>query len=260
MQLFYFLIALIDVAIASVSDSCYDCASPELKSKWHLTMLPLFPDQKFEQCQNPRNTTVCNSPCVSYLIEDPTAVEPTKNVLYVRGCLKKFTQNTIQSNQQDYCEMDNTLKQVDSLGNSVDAKYKIIVCLNTDPKSCNSDADIAQPPLNCQGPGDATPNNAVPKCYECDSKNGDCKSGSCSKKYCVKKTTRVGSYYSTQKYCSDVNPYGISEVCSSTDLKQYPFGVHSDVCFCKDKQFCNSSPSTIVISAFALIVAAALIV
>lgn len=94
-----------------------------------------------------------------------------------------------------------------------------------------------------------TVNNAALNCYECDQINGKCKTGRCSKKYCVKSVAHVQGTWATKKFCSDVNPFGINEVCSSHDLTVSvsninAIGGRSEICFCKDRQNCNSAAKT----------------
>lgn len=92
-----------------------------------------------------------------------------------------------------------------------------------------------------------TINNDPLSCYECEDTNENCKKGKCSKKYCVSSTATIHKTYSTRKFCTDVNPFGSNEMCSSSDIKVTLFnlnniGGNSNICFCKNKQYCNSSP------------------
>ena len=106
---------------------------------------------------------------------------------------------------------------------------------------------------------DSTTNNTVSNaplsCYNCQKINGKCSTGKCSKKYCVKSVAKIQKVYSMKKFCADFNPFGINEVCSSKELSITPLNVNSldgssNICFCKDRQNCNSAGKLGLFSAF----------
>uniref|UniRef100_A0AC34QKB1 Sodefrin-like factor n=1 Tax=Panagrolaimus sp. JU765 TaxID=591449 RepID=A0AC34QKB1_9BILA len=208
--------------------NCLQCASPELKNRWHLTLLPgTLSDSDFmDNCNTSAAPSVtCDGPCLRYVFEDPDEL-PRSVPLYVRGCLTRLTlfqnNNNYGANMGNtgrYCEYDESFARVDSSGRKVKTKILVERCTNS-TDTCNKDrtpfpptgGDCADSRVN------TTVNNAALNCYECDQINGKCKTGRCSKKYCVKSVAHVQGTWATKKFCSDVNPFGINEVCSSHDL------------------------------------------
>uniref|UniRef100_A0A914Z0X0 Uncharacterized protein n=1 Tax=Panagrolaimus superbus TaxID=310955 RepID=A0A914Z0X0_9BILA len=219
-------------------------------------MLPAVPgNDAFRSCNSSADLgkqVSCNGPCLTYIIEDP---DELGKKLYVRGCQSELSQVQTSPNYnngnggQHYCEYDENFRRPTSLGTSVQTKILVERCVNT-TLPCNKRINFpgeSDQDNNCNdSKNNNTVNNEALSCYECEDTNENCKKGKCSKKYCVKSVAKVQGTYSTKKFCSNVNPFGTNEVCSAYDLTVTLFNInniggHSNICFCKNKQYCNSS-------------------
>lgn len=89
-------------------------------------------------------------------------------------------------------------------------------------------------------------NNSPLNCYDCTPSEGNnCHESKCTKKYCSKQQVKLDGGFQLMKTCSNVNIYGVDNVCQTFDVFTNPGGVpvksQYTQCYCKDKQFCNSS-------------------
>ncbi|KAE9555111.1 hypothetical protein FO519_001686 [Halicephalobus sp. NKZ332] len=263
---FSVLITLTAAQVPGSSISCYQCASAELKSRWYLTMLPqTLPEDAFIVGCNSSSgalgkTVSCNNGgCLTYLIQDPDRLDFT---LSVRGCQSSLTlfqnPNNIYGGNaigNRYCEYDGNFVRPNSIGQDVQTKVLVERCFNNS-MACNNRDTF---PSNGNDCVDSSTNNTVGNaplsCYNCQKVNGKCSSGRCSKKYCVKSVGKVQNAYSIRKFCADFNPFGINEVCSGRELSVTLSNIntidgHSDICFCKDRQNCNSAGKVGLFSVF----------
>ncbi|CAI4232031.1 unnamed protein product [Auanema sp. JU1783] len=238
------------------SRNCYKCASTELQSRWFLTGLPKAGDI-FGDCLSLGSSTPvesCDGPCVTLMFDDPDQVAGF-TPLIVRGCQATLMQiqSDRGSNSEKFCEIDNSYKIANSKGVTVEIKMLAEFC-SGDSNRCNDRKNYE----NCSSGKEG--NNQLISCYDCNAKQGkNCKDGKCNKKYCMKQKAKLGGGYQIIKTCSNVNIFGVDNYCSSEDVLLTPGGITFQTryqqCFCKDKQFCNSSTySSFFLSSILLII------
>uniref|UniRef100_A0A183G839 UPAR/Ly6 domain-containing protein n=1 Tax=Heligmosomoides polygyrus TaxID=6339 RepID=A0A183G839_HELPZ len=216
------------------------CASESLSTRWQLTGLPRVQDSYFTDCsgQNVGRLQVesCAGGCFTYIFDDPDI--PTSETMGNSEMLTN-SKSTVVSNRttslggNSYCEYDATHTMSNSKGEQVSVTANVF-------GDCN------------QQTVDMLLNGEVLSCYECtpaEGKNCNDKERKCSsKKYCSKQTVRLGGGYQVVKSCSNINVIGVDNGCASYDVVTNPGGVavrnKYTQCYCRNKQFCNTAPTT----------------
>uniref|UniRef100_A0A914EJE2 Uncharacterized protein n=1 Tax=Acrobeloides nanus TaxID=290746 RepID=A0A914EJE2_9BILA len=240
------------------SIKCYECASKGLQYRWDLTGLPRsLSDSAFmidcDQSAGSASKVPCNGPCLTYIIQDPDNLTA---LFFVRGCQATLTQVQSTLNPQGFtnqifCEYDSKFTRPNSLGQMVDTQVLAEFC---SADSCNNKRTTLPGPNTgdasaCSGQlYNYTIGNDRLNCYECSSNSWRCETGRCSKKYCMKSTVQMQGRYSTRRWCSDVNPFGVNEFCQSHDITVNPsmyntISAYTTQCYCKDRQYCNGAIS-----------------
>uniref|UniRef100_A0AAF5DPV4 Uncharacterized protein n=2 Tax=Strongyloides stercoralis TaxID=6248 RepID=A0AAF5DPV4_STRER len=249
---------------------CIICRSPGVESYPDLFMLPknqIMNLPIFDGCDNPTNlpnssfTVSCDKYCTSIAIECPNPTICGGKYLYIRGCQSTLTQNIqpsvtdsdLDKNNQ-YCEYDNNFLAYKSNGNPVTLEFIASICLSNiqDPNNkqhCNdylspkSKYPISQLKNSCNA---LRLSKNIP-CYKCEDEEKNCYKGSDgSQAYCYKRYMKVGSdNYYVVKGSSNINPYFTNNFCYD-DTTTYSLSsfisvpAKRGVCFCSDKDYCNS--------------------
>ncbi|KAF8373831.1 hypothetical protein PRIPAC_80260 [Pristionchus pacificus] len=243
--------------------SCMTCASEGLRSRWFLTGLPtssIIDSQFTSDCDGGISNSIqrepCSGPCYTYMFDDPDSRGDTPTVLFVRGCHDQMvgvvsdrltsggTQNGV------FCEYDSSYSRPDSRGKIVSSKTLVEFC-GTQEDACNKRSRFPSTSgVNdiCTGSQyNNTLNGSPLYCYECSKNDWNCNENRCYKKYCGKSVVSMGNSYSIRKTCSNVNLLGLDNSCAYTDIVDtagdISLNMKYTMCMCKDKQYCNSSPS-----------------
>uniref|UniRef100_A0A0K0FQR7 Uncharacterized protein n=1 Tax=Strongyloides venezuelensis TaxID=75913 RepID=A0A0K0FQR7_STRVS len=250
---------------------CIICRSPGVENYPELFLLPknqIMNLPLLDNCDNPSSLpnssffVNCDKYCTNIAIECPDSTACTNKYLYIRGCQNILTQNiqpSITDNDLDknyqYCEYDSNFLAFKSNGNPVNIEYIASLCLSNiqDPNEkipCNnylsngSKYSISLLKNSCNV---LRPSGSF-GCYKCQEEERNCHTGSDgSQAYCFKRYMKVGdNKYYIAKGSSNVNPYFTNSSCydDSTSYSLSPFinvQARSGVCFCSDKNYCNSS-------------------
>ncbi|PAV89768.1 hypothetical protein WR25_22425 [Diploscapter pachys] len=147
-----------------------------------------------------------------------------------------------------YCEYDSNHMAANSKGNTVSIKMLMEFCSSASCNNRPAQNGYTQNPVCSQQTNNNLINGKPLDCYECTPQPGkNCWDSKCTKKYCMKQVTSIKNGWQIQKTCSNINIYGIDNYCQTFDLITNPGGMavksRYQQCYCKDKQYCNSTPT-----------------
>ncbi|GMT35509.1 hypothetical protein PFISCL1PPCAC_26806, partial [Pristionchus fissidentatus] len=250
--------------------SCLSCASETLRSRWFLTGLPtkaLGESQFISACDAATANNIprepCAGPCFTYIFDDPDNRGESTTHLIVRGChdtmvgviSDRLTSGGTQNGL--FCEYDSSYSRPDSRGKMVTTRTLVEYC-GTRDDGCNKRSQFPTGTNDvCSGSQyNSTINGSPLYCYECRKDDWNCNDNRCYKKYCTKSVVELSKGYTIQKTCSNVNILGIDNACAYSDVVNTAGDISVNMkytsCFCKDQQYCNSSPSLLSSLLFSL--------
>ncbi|KAM3720306.1 LexA repressor [Dirofilaria immitis] len=253
--------------IKAETNKCVECASINLKGRWGLTSFAqTYHDYSFTATcalgTDREHYTKCSGYCMTYLFQDPDATDTSDNeLMVVRGCHQRLLgiqSTSIFSNQTlngSYCEYDKDLERFDSQGNKVYLKALVEFCTG---EVCNAKVKDFSMSTTCIGNANLI-NNSDRMCYSCNTMEKNCMHNEelCNKKFCSKSIVKFDDLYVVHKSCTDINPLGNKDGCTSSNITTIPgnmFKLNGEIiqCFCSDKDYCNGV-NKIVLSAICLI-------